>query len=107
MIFRMKPSQVKVRLGDSKMDSSQASSSRRDVAVSAIFMHEGYDPKTDFNDIAILQLKERIDWTDMIRPICLPFEPLNYEGKNATVTGKPIHSLALFKTYNYVYIFYM
>ena len=88
MIFRMKPSQVKVRLGDSKMDSSQASSSRRDVAVAAIFMHEGYDNKTAFNDIAILQLKERIDWTDMIRPICLPTAaPLNFEGKIATLAG--------------------
>ena len=77
-----------VRLGESNMNQKYASPSRRDVAVSAIFMHEGYDPNTDFNDIAILQLKERIDWTDMIRPICLPTAaPLNFEGKIATLAG--------------------
>ncbi len=95
-----------VRLGESNMNSSHASPSRRDVALSAIFMHEDYNPDTQINDIAILQLKvELANWTRIIRPICLPFEPLNYEGKNATVAGKPIHSLALLKTYNYVYIF--
>ncbi len=74
-----------VRLGESNMNSSQASPSRRDAAVSKIFMHENYDPVIHVNDIAILQLKERIGWTVMIRPICLPTKaPLNFERKMAT-----------------------
>ena len=63
-----------MRLGESNSGSSQASLWRRDVAVSKIFVHEGYDENINppKNDIAIIQLKERIDWSDMIRPICLP-----------------------------------
>ena len=93
-IYRDILSNLMVRLGESNMNNSEASPSRRDVAVSAIFMHEGYDNSTQLNDIAILQLKERINrWTRMIRPICLPTEPFDFEGKNATVAGNSHHSL--------------
>ena len=79
-----------VRLGENNMNSSQASPSRRDVAVSAIFRHEGYDEKTMMNDITVLKLKEKIaNWSDMIKPICLPTKLLNLEGKMATVAGIP------------------
>lgn len=81
-----------VRLGESNMNSAQASPSRKDVVVSAIFMHERYDPVTYLNDIAILQLKEKItNWTDMIRPICIATKPPNLEGKMATVAGILTH----------------
>ena len=77
-----------VRLGESNMNQKYASPSRRDVAVSAIFMHEDYDEGENSNDIAILQLSEKIEkWTDFIRPICLATEPWNLEGKKATVAG--------------------
>ena len=87
-----------VRLGESNMNSAQASPSRQDVAVSAIFMHERYDPVTYLNDIAILQLKEKItNWTDMIRPICIATEPPNLEGKMATVAGIQTYLLKLYE----------
>jgi len=80
-----------VRLGESSLNSTYVSPSRRDVAVSAIF---SYDEDTNvflspINDIAILQLKEKIVWTEMIRPICLPTaeSALNLEGRVATVAG--------------------
>ena len=84
-----------VRLGESNINSSPASSSRRDVAVSKNFVHEGYEYVNEMytiNDIAILQLKERIDWNDMIRPICLPTAAasLNLGGRMATIAGMPI-----------------
>ena len=79
-----------VRLGESNMNNSQASPSRRDVAVSKIFVHEGYNEKTKVNDIAILQLTETIVWNDKIRPICLPkAATLNLEGRMATIAGMP------------------
>ncbi len=83
---------VTVRLGENHIDDSQASLWSRDVAVSTIFVHEGYDAKRPpKNDIAILQLKDRIDWTSMIRPICLPTaaSTLNIGGRMATVAGIP------------------
>jgi len=77
-----------VRLGESNMNNSQASPSRRDIAVSKIFVHEGYIEKIMMNDIAILQLTEIIVWNDKIRPICLPkAATLNLEGRMATVAG--------------------
>ena len=77
-----------VRLGDNNINSSHVSPSRRDIAVSKIFMHEAYNGTTTANDIAILQLKETIkNWSGMIRPICLPTEPFDLEGKKATVAG--------------------
>ena len=84
----MKPSDVIVRLGESKKNSSQANPSRQDIKVSAIFMHDGFNHDTKMNDIAILQLKEKIKSTDMVRPICLPSAaPLNLDGKKATIAG--------------------
>ena len=88
----MKPSDVVVRLGESSLNSTHVSPSRRDVAVSKIFRHEGFNDKTMINDIAILQLKEKIAWNDMIRPICLPTataRALNFDGKMAKVAGLP------------------
>ncbi len=90
----MKPSNVMVRLGESSLNSTHVSPSRRDVAVSKIFRHEGFNDKTMINDIAILQLKEKIAWNDMIRPICLPTaaSALNLGGRKATVAG--IHTFS-------------
>ena len=80
---------MKVRLGESDMDSGYVkSASRRDVAVSAIFLHEDFDEMTFKNDIAILTLEDEIEnWTDFIRPICLATEPWNLEGRMATAAG--------------------
>ncbi len=99
----MTPSELMVRLGESNMNSTHASPSRRDVAVSKIFKHEGYDEKTFINDIAILQLKEKMDWNKLIRPICLPTAAaaLNLEGNMATVAG--IFTFFLYHiTYNFI-----
>ena len=81
-----------VRLGESNMDMDHPSDSRRDVAVSKIFVHEGHDLRKHINDITILQLKDRVDLNHMIRPICLPTataRALNFDGKMAKVAGLP------------------
>ena len=92
---------MKIRLGETEMDSGYTRSpSRRDVAVSAIFLHESYDELTMVNDIAIIQLQEKIEkWTDFIRPICLATEPWNLEGRMATAAGI---SIPFIKTYNFI-----
>ncbi|PSN55476.1 Venom serine protease Bi-VSP [Blattella germanica] len=37
-------------------------------------IHEGYNPTTFVNDIAILRLNEDVEFTDYVRPICLPLD---------------------------------
>lgn len=66
------------------------STSRRDFTLSAIYMHEKYDPVTYVHDIAIIKLKEKMnEWTDAIRPICLPTPGIgSLDGKSTTVAGK-------------------
>lgn len=78
-----------VRLGEINMDMENVSSSRQDIAVSKIFVHEGHNLRKHINDIAILQLKDPINTTEMVRPICLPTTaaPLDLEGRMATVAG--------------------
>lgn len=34
--------------------------------------HEGYEPKTYNNDIAILELDQPVDFSSEVRPACLP-----------------------------------
>jgi len=86
-----KPEEVTVRLGEYEF--SKASSSRRDFAVDAIFMHEQYDRRTHQNDIALVRLKEKATFYSMICPICLPPSSMDYsvlEGKSAYVAGIPM-----------------
>lgn len=44
----------------------------RVLHVQRIIMHEAYDTNTVANDIAILLLSERIQFNDMVSPICMP-----------------------------------
>ena len=93
--YSFKADEVTVRLGE--YDFSKASNSRRDFAVDAIFMHEEYDRKTYKNDVALIRLKEKATFNDMIWPICLPPSNTVLEGQSAYVTGQFIHSFYRFK----------
>uniref|UniRef100_A0A182VQQ0 Uncharacterized protein n=1 Tax=Anopheles minimus TaxID=112268 RepID=A0A182VQQ0_9DIPT len=65
----------------------------RDVLISAYVVHPEYFKQNgaDYNDIALLQLSETIEFTDFIRPICLPVAPeiraANLTNVRGTVAG--------------------
>ncbi|XP_017056816.2 serine protease grass-like [Drosophila ficusphila] len=46
---------------------------RIEAKVAKAIHHRFYDPKTLSSDIAILQLFNRVQYTDSIRPICIPW----------------------------------
>ncbi|XP_015126487.1 proclotting enzyme [Diachasma alloeum] len=75
-----------VRLGDYniKTNSEIEHIERR---VKRVVRHKGFDPRTLYNDVAILTLNEPIEFSEMIRPICLPGGSQLYVGKTATVIG--------------------
>lgn len=50
-------------------------------------MHENYDPVRFTNDIALVQLKEPVTFSDQIQPICLPTQNTIVEGDLVTVIG--------------------
>ncbi|XP_017004335.2 chymotrypsin-like protease CTRL-1 [Drosophila takahashii] len=48
---------------------------RIEAKVDRAFRHRLYNPKTMVNDIAILRLIKRVEYTDNIRPICIVRDP--------------------------------
>ncbi|XP_005986997.1 prothrombin [Latimeria chalumnae] len=64
----------------------------RITAVDKIYIHPGYDWRTNLNrDIALLHLKRPISFSDRIRPVCLPnkdvIQTLWFSGFLGRVTG--------------------
>lgn len=75
-----------VRLGDHniKVPNEVRHVERR---VKRVVRHRGFDSRTLYNDVAILTLNDPVEFTEQIRPICLPSGSQLYSGKYATVIG--------------------
>ncbi|KYN21550.1 Serine proteinase stubble, partial [Trachymyrmex cornetzi] len=55
--------------------------------VKKVVRHRGFNSRTLYNDVALLTLSEPVEFTEQIRPICLPSGSQLYSGKTATVIG--------------------
>ncbi|XP_057334005.1 transmembrane protease serine 11B-like [Microplitis mediator] len=55
--------------------------------VKRVVRHKGFDARTLYNDVALLTLNEPVEFSELIRPICLPTGSQLYNGKVATVIG--------------------
>ncbi|XP_071573027.1 uncharacterized protein [Temnothorax nylanderi] len=55
--------------------------------VKRVVRHRGFNSRTLYNDVALLTLSEPVEFTEQIRPICLPSGSQLYSGKTATVIG--------------------
>lgn len=64
-----------------------------DVPVERTIPHPSYDPgsKNQLNDIALLRLARQIEYTDFVRPICLPLDTnlrsATFDGISMDVAG--------------------
>ncbi|KAK7793675.1 hypothetical protein R5R35_013155 [Gryllus longicercus] len=68
-----------VRLGEHDLESDADGASPEDVAIRDRRVHEGYNPNSFVNDIALLTLERDITPTLAIHPICLPLAPAQRE----------------------------
>lgn len=82
----MKADDLKVRLGEYDFD--KKSKRERDYGVLKLIQHEGYDQKTQVNDIALLKLNDDVLFGDHIRPICLPPSNIVLDDQITSVTGQ-------------------
>ncbi|GIX85987.1 proclotting enzyme [Caerostris extrusa] len=85
----LRPNQLRIRLGahDLRIDNEPGAI---EVGVDSVRRHERFDPRTYKNDIAVLRLSRPVEFTNIISPVCLPFDSLYDEdlsGKTSTVIG--------------------
>lgn len=45
--------------------------------VDEVILHENYDEVNNFYDVALLKLSSPVNWTDFVRPACLPFPSIS------------------------------
>ena len=55
--------------------------------VKRVVRHKNFNSRTLYNDVAILTLSEPVEFTEQIRPICLPTGSQLYSNQDATVIG--------------------
>ncbi|GAB6026967.1 hypothetical protein CHUAL_013636 [Chamberlinius hualienensis] len=90
---KYRPSQLSVRLGDNNILSTNDDLEQQPVErlVSDVIVHAKFKLPTYYNDIALLKLNRPVNYTDYIRPLCLPDEandPIgDLMGQFATVVG--------------------
>lgn len=62
-----------------------------DIPASEFIVHENYDPKAHRDDIALIRLAREVQFTDFIKPICLPFSQkvrnFNFDNSPMVVAG--------------------
>ncbi|XP_042899849.1 proclotting enzyme [Parasteatoda tepidariorum] len=86
----MRPSQLRVRLGDHNIDTTDDGADPIDISVQNIIKFDSFDLRTFQNDIAILVLRDTVTFTEHITPICIPFDVFREDDlsqRNAFVAG--------------------
>ena len=74
------------RLGALRRGSSFPSPYEQLRPVSHIILHPGYVDAGFLNDISLLRLRDPVQFSDFVRPVCLPPAPIR-DGRLCTVVG--------------------
>lgn len=70
----IRKSRLTIRLGE--FDLSQPDDGEVDVGVERVIAHPNFQPNTFKNDIALIELKQTVTFSDAIMPACLPYDDL-------------------------------
>ncbi|KAG6451334.1 venom serine protease Bi-VSP isoform X1 [Manduca sexta] len=80
-----------VRLGELDLVRDDDGAAPIDIFIKHMIKHEQYNPKAYTNDIGILVLEKEVEFSDLIRPICLPktseLRSMTFEDYNPMVAG--------------------
>lgn len=75
-----------VRLGDLDFKSETEDAQVRQFNVTESFLHPEYKDRSFYNDIALLKIDRTVDFSDYIRPACLPHQDTEISDR-VIVTG--------------------
>lgn len=85
-VKKLKRSKIRVILGDHDQTiTSESAAIMR--AVSAIVRHRSFDTESYNNDIALLKLRKPVNFSKIIKPVCLPPPSIDPAGKEGVVVG--------------------
>ena len=85
---RFTKDKIKVTLGEYSFDQEGETSVQKKIGVRDLKMHENYDDKSFENDIALIRLDRKVEFTKSVYPICLPPKGKEYTDTRAFVVGK-------------------
>lgn len=77
-----------VRLGDFNYGSNRDRSTPINVEVAKVILHPKYSKKSLYDNIALIQLHQSVDFNLHIRPACLP-QIFEIAGETVSMTGWP------------------
>ncbi|XP_046846328.1 trypsin-like [Xenia sp. Carnegie-2017] len=79
-------SRIKVRLGEHEICHYEGNEQDMDIKKNGITIHPQYNKKTIDYDIAIIELKESVNFTKRIKPVCIN-TGLDFTGQRCYITG--------------------
>lgn len=71
-VCRTPANNIRIRLGDYNLKAQTEQYPHEEYGVRRKVVHEGYNPATYQNDIALLELNQDVIYRPHILPICLP-----------------------------------
>ena len=84
---RFTKDKIKVTLGEYSFDQEGETSVQKKIGVRNLKMHENYDDKSFENDIALIRLDRKVEFSKSVYPICLPPKGKDYTDTRAFVVG--------------------
>ncbi|KAJ0177721.1 hypothetical protein K1T71_006594 [Dendrolimus kikuchii] len=85
-VRKLKRSRIRVILGDHDQTVTTESAAIM-RAVTSIIRHRSFDADSYNNDIALLKLRKPVNFSKIIRPVCLPAAGVEPAGKEGIVVG--------------------
>lgn len=82
MFLRQRPQLLVIRAG-----STERNKNGTYLFIDKIIQHPNYSSETLDNDISVLKLFKKVQFTSHIQPVKLPEANINYVGKEGTFTG--------------------
>lgn len=84
--YQVKPSVLTLSLGDYDV-STKSDGPYIAAKIETVRIHPSYSRSTLQNDVAVLKLTKRIEYSQRVAPVCLPTSDIPTDGKRATITG--------------------